>query len=262
MIKLLFILLSFVAWIDCFGILFWNLRTFGKNRATNENGQSLYQITNAYDVLLFAEIKDSDCQKDMDCPLKTFFQTHFQDYELYLSPTLHYCDHRNAGSEEYALLVRKGLFSSTKMVHYDDQECLFIRPPYGLEVEMDGEKLNILLFHSNPNNLKELVELAQVFRQFGNRKTILMGDLNTGCHYVSFDTLKSYDIGKNYTWLLSEKTFTNVEQTCPYDRIIFTNDIANHGCRGDVMNKNNEAKRIQSDHYPISIEYKLSVQVK
>ena len=81
-----------------------------------------------------------------------------------------------------------------------------------------------------------------------------MGDLNTGCHYVSFDTLRGYEIGRKYDWLLSEKSFTNVEQTCPYDRIVSTRDISGKLRNQRVLNQNNEAERIKSDHYPISVE--------
>jgi hypothetical protein len=232
-------------------VLFWNLRTFGKNRANSQNGAQLYEITSSHDILLFAEIKDSDCSTHTECPLRTFFETHFPEFDLYLSPSLHYCDHQHSGSEEYAMLVRKSFFSQISMIHYQDPECLFIRPPYGLKIDND---FNIFVFHSNPNNERELVSLSQVFEQFGNKKTLLMGDLNTGCHYVPFSKLREFEIGRNYSWLLSESEFSNLEKTCPYDRIVSTTDIVDHLIHGQVLNQGQEAGRIQSDHYPISIE--------
>jgi hypothetical protein len=245
--------------LSSFSVLFWNLRTFGKNRANPENGNQLYQISSSYDILLFAEIKDSDCSNHTECPLKTFFETHFQEYDLLLSPSLHYCDHRHAGSEEYAILVKKNLFLNMKMIHYEDPECLFIRTPYGIQI---GNDFHLLVFHSNPNNERELVSLTKVFEQFGNRKTLMMGDLNTGCHYVSFSKLREYEIGRNYSWLLSETDYSNVEKTCPYDRIVSTRDISEYMVNGKVLNQNEEAKRIQSDHYPISIEIKNYSDIK
>jgi hypothetical protein len=183
--------------------------------------------------------------------LKTFFENHFPDYHLYLSPSLHYCRKNKLGSEEYAILVKKNLNLSVDFIHYNDSNCEFIRRPYGIQL---NHFWRVLLFHSNPNNENELVSLSKVFEQFGNQKTLLMGDLNTGCHYVSFDKLNEFPIGKNYKWLLSEHLYTNLEKSCPYDRIITTPDI-NKLCRNaKVLNENQEAERIKSDHYPISVE--------
>ena len=237
-------------------ILFWNLRTFGEHRATDEIGQQLYQIASPYDILLFAEIRDSDCNNHSTCPLSKFFDTYFKEYQVFLSPSLHYCSNVHSGSEEYAMLVRKDIsLENISMIHYDDKDCTFIRRPYGLKVSRDRTDYHILLFHSNPNNQKELVALSDVFRQFGDQRTFLLGDLNTGCHYVSFETLDSFEIRKNYEWLLSETSFTNVEQTCPYDRIISTKDVSSSLHDQRVLNTNNEAHRIKSDHYPIAVEW-------
>jgi hypothetical protein len=235
--------------------MFWNLRTFGEHRASDEVGKQLYQIASPFDILLFAEVRDSDCSTHSTCPIKTFFEKYFSDYQVFLSPSLHYCTNTHSGSEEYAMLVRRTVsFEHVSIVSYDDKDCLFIRRPFGLEWVKDGMKYHLLLFHSNPNNQKELVKLSDVFHQFNDQRTLLMGDLNTGCHYVSFEKLNDYDIRKNYDWLLSENSFTNVEQSCPYDRIISTKDISCRLYHPRVLNQNQEAKRIQSDHYPITIE--------
>jgi hypothetical protein len=164
-------------------------------------------------------------------------------------------DQQHSGSEEYAMLIKKDYqFDSVEMVHYEDKNCVFIRRPYGLKLSKNGEIYHILVFHSNPNNEKELVELSNVFTQFGNEKTIMMGDLNTGCHYVSFSELSHYPIGQNYSWILDENMYTNVEKTCPYDRIVSTNDMKSLIRNHSVLNEHDEAKRIGSDHYPISVE--------
>jgi hypothetical protein len=231
-------------------LLFWNLRTFGKGRATENHGKELADITQNYDIILFAEIKDAECSKDVNCPIKKFFEKHFPSYQLYLSPPLYYdTPFKKSGSEQYAILVKKTI-SSIHMIEYPDKETIFIRRPFGIEI---SDKVKILLFHSHPNSEKELLTLSEVFRFFGNRKTILLGDLNTGCHYVGFERLNEFDIGKDFDWLISENIFTNYEQTCPYDRILATKDIS-HSCKdGFVLNQSNEAKRIDSDHYPIGI---------
>lgn len=240
-------------------VLFWNLRTFGEHRATDQIGQQLHQIGSPFDILLFAEVRDSDCNKNPSCPLSKFFQKYFQEYQLFLSPSLHYCSDDHSGSEEYAILVRRNIgLDNISMIHYEDKDCVFIRRPYGLKITKKQFNYNILLFHSNPNNQKELVTLTDVFHQFGNQQTFLMGDLNTGCHYISFDTLRNYEIGNEYNWLLSEKSFTNVEQTCPYDRILSTRDISYRLRNPRVLNLNNEAGRINSDHYPIAVEMDLN----
>lgn len=241
--------------LDIVRIMFWNLRTFGEHRATNEIGEQLRQISSPYDILLFAEVRDSDCNTHPSCPLSKFFETYFPEYQIFLSPSLHYCSDSHSGSEEYAMLVRRSLsFDNISMIHYEDKDCIFIRRPYGLKMTKNHMDYHFLLFHSNPNNERELVSLSSVFHQFGDQRILLLGDLNTGCHYVSFETLDSYEIRKNYSWILSENMFTNVEQTCPYDRIISTNDISSHLQNQKVLNENNEAHRIKSDHYPIAVE--------
>jgi hypothetical protein len=79
--------------IDPSKLLFWNLRTFGEHRASEEIGNQLSLITDSNVILLFAEIRDSDCSTNLECPLRKFFEHHFPSHQLYLSPSLHYCDH-------------------------------------------------------------------------------------------------------------------------------------------------------------------------
>ena len=234
-------------------LLFWNLRTFGKGRATEAHGIELASIVSSYDILLFAEIKDSDCESNQFCSIKEFFEKFLPNYHLYLSPSLYYdTPFKKSGSEQYAILTKKNI--SVQTIEYQDHESTFIRRPFGIQLT-NGVK--VLVFHSHPNSETELVSLSKVFRYFGNQKTILLGDLNTGCHYVSFDTLDQNDIRKDYDWLIPETTLTNADQTCPYDRILSTKDIS-HSCQqGYVLNQNKEAKRIDSDHYPIGIECNL-----
>jgi hypothetical protein len=245
-IGLLFVLFSCVSGLE---VLFWNLRTFGIHRASSANGQQLYAIANTSDIIFFAEVKDSDCNLDnpITCPLKTFFQSYFPDHSIILSPPLHYCDEKHSGSEIYAILIRKDL--KYQMVSYPDSECLFIRRPYGIKIE----DKTYLTFHSNPGNEKELVFLDKVFQYFDNQNTLIIGDFNTGCHYVQFKTLENFPIGNNYVWKLAENAFTNLERSCPYDRIVTTLDFSDNVYNARVLNHNKEAERIKSDHYPIAV---------
>ena len=231
-------------------LMFWNLRTFGIHRASYEHGVELAKIGSGFDILLFAEVKDSLCV-GIHCPLKTYFETYFPQHQVIITKPLHYCHNENAGSEEYAILVRNMTYEP---VHYEDKDCLFIRPPHGVRIHVGEEEYVILVFHSNPGNKNELIALGKVFEQFGNKNILLMGDLNTGCHYVSFEDLNQYEIGKNYGWKLSETQFTNFERTCPYDRIVSTKDIFHKLHNQRVLNQNEEAERIRSDHYPIAVE--------
>lgn len=231
-------------------LMFWNLRTFGIHRASKEHGIELGKIGFPYDILLFAEVKDSECS-GINCPLHTYFQNYFPEHQVYITQPLHYCDQHRSGSEEYAMLVRNITFQH---VSYQDTECLFIRPPHGVKVRFDNEDYIILVFHSNPGNKNELIALQKVFEQLGNKNILLMGDLNTGCHYVSFDELQKYRIGTDYGWKLDQGKYTNFERTCPYDRIVSTKDIYPQLHNDRVMNLNQEAERIRSDHYPIAVE--------
>lgn len=253
---LIYLLFLFCGIVPTFSssILFWNLRTFGKGRATETHGKELASITHPYDIILFAEVKDADCGLNLSCPIKQFFEKFFPDHHLYLTPSLYYdTPFKKSGSEQYAILTRKNI-SVHQMIEYEDQESTFIRRPFGIQL---SNGIKILVFHSHPNSEIELVSLSKVFRFFGNQKTILLGDLNTGCHYVGFDRLNEYDIRKDYDWLVPETTLTNAEQTCPYDRILATKDISHSCYQGFVLNQNREAKRIDSDHYPIGIQCNL-----
>jgi hypothetical protein len=236
--------------IQSISLLFWNLRTFGIHRASREHGEELAKIGSPFDILLFAEVKDSVCS-GIHCPLHTYFESYFPDHKVYITNPLHYCDHHHPGSEEYAILLKNMTFEP---VEYIDTECLFIRPPHGVKVRFGEEDYFILVFHSHPGNKKELIALQKVFEQFGNKNILLMGDLNTGCHYVSFEELKKYGIGVDYGWKLDPNMNTNFERTCPYDRMVSTKDIYPRLHNERVMNKNEEAERIRSDHYPIAVE--------
>lgn len=230
-------------------LLFWNLRTFGIHRASREHGLELSNIVSSYDIALFAEVKDANCT-ELFCPIRTFFQNYFPQHQIYLSPPLHYCNHQHAGSEEYGILLKNIPY---EIVHYPDPDCLFIRPPYGVRIHEEGKEMVVLVFHSNPGNKNELIALEKVFEYFGNENILLMGDLNTGCHYVSFEELKQYPIGKNYGWKLGEDVYTNFEKSCPYDRIVSTQDLFPYLHNAQVLNYAKEAERIGSDHYPISV---------
>lgn len=232
-------------------LLFWNLRTFGVHRASYEHGVELGKIGASFDILLFAEVKDSECQ-GTQCPLHTYFQNYFPNHQIYISNPLHYCDQQHSGSEEYGILVRNNI--TFEPVRYQDKECLFIRPPHGIKIHLHDKKYTILVFHSNPGNKNELIGLQKVFEQLGNQNILLMGDLNTGCHYVSFEELNRNEIGKNYGWKLDPKVVTNFERTCPYDRIVSTKDIFDSLTNARVLNRDEEAERIRSDHYPIAVE--------
>ena len=246
-----FLVFCFLSCTLSVNVLFWNLRTFGLHRASANNGIQLSQITSGYDILMFAEIKDANCTGEIMCPLKMFFRTYFPEYNLYLSPPLHYCDGRHSGAEEYAILIKNTI--PYEPLHYEDTECLFIRPPHGIRIK-ESQELVLLVFHSNPGNKRELVALEKVFDSFGQDHIVLMGDLNTGCKYVSFEELSSYGIGQKFHWKLSKDIYTNLEKSCPYDRIVSTKDMERHVNNAKVLNNDAEAERIQSDHYPIQCE--------
>jgi hypothetical protein len=246
------VFLTLVCYVSSLSILFWNLRTFGVHRASHEHGIELSKIASSFDIILFAEIKDAECAKERPfmCPMKSFFTKYLPEHQIYLSPPLHYCDQSAAGSEQYGILLKHIPYEP---IHYEDKECLFIRPPYGVRIHYEGQTLVILVFHSHPGSKEELIGLEKVFAYFGNENVLMLGDLNTGCHYITFQELERYPIGSNYTWVLGKNDFTNLEKSCPYDRIVSTQDPSFRVKSAQVLKQYREAERIGSDHYPICV---------
>jgi hypothetical protein len=182
-----------------------------------------------------------------------FFEKYFPDYHLNLSPPLHYChSESHSGSEEYGLFVKKSFPYNFTMVSYPDSQCKMIRRPFGLTFD-SPQPFTVLLFHSMPGNKQELVLLDDVMQHFGDH-TFLMGDLNTGCEYISFSELDHFPIRSNRTWVLGDRKYTNLHLCCPYDRILATYTMKNDLSFPRVECNNKEADRIQSDHYPISVQ--------
>jgi hypothetical protein len=229
-------------------ILFWNIRTFGVHRATPEVGEQLQQIVSPYDVLLFAEIRSWEGKE-----IRSYFDHYLSNYTMLISPPLHFChSDTHSGSEEYGLFVKNTFPYKVEMVSYEDPQCKFIRRPFGLKIHSSPE-YHILVFHSMPGNKQELILLDDVLRHF-SPNVVLLGDLNTGCEYTSFSELNHFPIRSNYTWVLPDKKYTNFHLNCPYDRIIATYTSKNDLSFPKVLCNGNEASRIGSDHYPITVE--------
>lgn len=254
MLNKIFILLILINYNYGLKSLFWNLRTFGENRAKPEYGNELSKIVEEFDLLLFAELRDWNCYTT-DCYLKSYFKEYLSGYELFITPPLHYCDKHHSGAEEYGIFIKENIHPiEKKIISYSG--CEFIRPPWGIYIQTNELELVIIVFHSMPGSKNELVALDKVFQEFSvySKNILLMGDLNTGCEYTSFDYINKFNIGKSYEWILSKSDFTNEKLNCPYDRIIATHEMKKHISKSGSLTENNEALRINSDHYPIFVE--------
>jgi endonuclease/exonuclease/phosphatase family metal-dependent hydrolase len=78
---------------------------------------------------------------------------------------------------------------------------------------------------------------------------VLLGDLNI----CNPSILEGQQVKKDYLWILDDDDKTNSNLNCAYDRIVSPLDF-NRFSHAKVMKDDNQAEKVSSDHFPLSIK--------
>ncbi|EFC49301.1 predicted protein [Naegleria gruberi] len=150
------------------------------------------------------------------------------------------------------------------------------------DAKLKNVQFAIMGCHIKPSDaVNELNHMQEVYEQLKNEKfyenTIMMGDFNAGCGYVSGKQLAALKFrnGK-YTWLITDDMDTTVaSSSCPYDRFIVSKGMADKKIADGAAFEINSVSVYRfdtalsltgaqaaevSDHYPI--ELKLQTRAK
>jgi hypothetical protein len=227
-------------------VIYWNLKDFGNKKLDNDQVLiQLEKITSIYDVIIFIELEQSDCDTNDFCDLKSQMDEDFPEHHFFMSPSLGFNPVNNRGKEQYGFLIRKTL--NYNVYHFQDIEQVFARPPYYITIH--EYNINLATIHTNPKNSEKEVNYLPNFFNTLQGDFVLLGDLNI-CDPSILDNQK---VKMDYNWILEDGDSTNLNLNCAYDRI-----ISNHGFQryshAKVLKDDLQAEKILSDHYPLSIK--------
>uniref|UniRef100_A0A7N8Y0X0 Deoxyribonuclease n=1 Tax=Mastacembelus armatus TaxID=205130 RepID=A0A7N8Y0X0_9TELE len=239
----------------------FNIRSFGDKKASNSTVMDIISmdrnIVKRYDVILIQEVRDSDLsatRKLMEYKAPTF--------TLCYSPQLRYSHivseplGRSSYKERYLFVYRyRGSLCVDPIID------TFSREPF----------VNFVLVpqHTSPEDaVKEINALydvvADVRTHWNTNDIVLLGDFNAGCNYVKASDWRNIRLftDESFRWLINNEADTTVSQTtCPYDRIVVTNDMmrgvvhssaAVYNYMVDLNLSQNLALDI-SDHFPVEV---------
>ncbi len=240
----------------------FNIQVFGQRKSQNTELLEIYaSIVKRYDIIFIQEIRDKS-GKSIKRLIDEVNKTHEYDYLISerLGPSI--------TKEQYAYLYKK---HKVELIDYKQSENREInRPPLIARFEFRGFDFSLIGAHLSPKVVpKELMALNDVYqnirKEWGEEDILILGDLNAGCRYLSKRQLEKSKLwNDNLVWLIDHAHDTSVaKSSCPYDRIIATNEIYHHVVRANVYFfdrdyslKGKTAKYI-SDHYPVEVEINI-----
>ncbi|XP_034046652.1 deoxyribonuclease-1 isoform X2 [Thalassophryne amazonica] len=253
----------------------FNIKSFGDKKASNTTLMNIIsKIVHRYDIILIQEVRDSDLSATKKLMEHVNKDSPQWKYSHIVSEPLG----RSRYKERYLFLYREEMVSVAKNYIYDDgcEPCgtdTFIREPFVVMFSSSHSAVrNVVLIpqHTSPDfAVEETDALYDVVTDVRNRwKTndiVVLGDLNTGCQYVSGSDWEKIRLftDKSFHWLIPDEADTTVSHTnCPYDRIVVTADMMEgvmpdsaevYDYMRDLHLSHNLALAV-SDHFPVEVK--------
>lgn len=258
----------------------FNVQVFGKSKmeksAFNKN---IRNILKNFDMIFFQEIRDSSETAIYELlDLLNYRRKTTQRYEITVSPRLG----STSSKESYAYIYRKDKFELKEVHQYGDRGKNFERPPYSayFYIKLYGLDYPIWLHgcHISPGEADhEIGKLYDVYKYYttttklSSRKkkhikerSILLGDFNADCSYLSATKLEENKLYKAFDWIIDEDS-TVATSDCSYDRFVVTHDDLNSLVKktsvyrfDEKLKLSSSTSKIISDHYPIVMELDLT----
>ncbi|KAL9647305.1 hypothetical protein ABK040_011672 [Willaertia magna] len=207
----------------------FNVQVFGTSKLSKEQVvYYLIEIVSLYDLIFIQEIRDSS-QTVLSEFVKQINNKKNLKLEYQISERLG----RTSSKEQYGYIYNPLKIKFIKTLQYNDVNDWFERPPFLFVFEITNlQKTNnlfaILGCHVKPTDaVNEISHLTNVIDFYKNESfyntTILAGDFNAGCSYVTTNNWNSISLytDKRFSWLISNDADTTVATSrCPYDRFV------------------------------------------
>ncbi|KAG2388494.1 hypothetical protein C9374_000658 [Naegleria lovaniensis] len=265
----------------------FNIQVFGQTKMSKpEVVQTLLKITSMYDLIFIMEVRDSSNTTipEFTRQLNNFIPSTSVKYQFQISEPLG----RTSSKEQYAILYKPNIIKFVKTLQYLDVNNWFERPPFLFVFELvalPSQIFSLLGCHIKPTDaVAEMNHLVDVFNSYQNEafanQTIMCGDFNAGCSYVTSSDWNSISLRTDSTrfkWLINDTTDTTVATSeCPYDRFVVPtsmaqNNILKLGSKYEIsqvasvfrfderLGLNSTFAATVSDHYPIEMTIQVRV---
>ena len=237
----------------------------------------MFKIVSRYDLTFVMEIRDSTntAINDFMTQLNNYVSPSNVSYQLQISDRLG----RTTSKEQYGFIYNPAKINFVKTLQYYDANNWFERPPFVFVFEINSfkdQQFAICGCHIKPEDaVNEISHLRDVFDFYSNEtftnNTILAGDYNAGCSYVSTSAWSNVTLRTDtrFSWLISDTTDTTVAvSSCPYDRFVVLKTMADKtiatGAKFEIRNVGTftfdsayglptQNATLVSDHYPIEM---------
>ncbi|XP_066498381.1 deoxyribonuclease-1 [Hoplias malabaricus] len=255
----------------------FNVQTFGNKKASNATLLDIIStIVLRYDVVLIQEVRDSDLSATNRLMQQVNKGSSPYTYRHIVSEPLG----RSSYKERYLFIYREETVSVVKNFTFDDgcEPCgndTFIREPFVVMFSSNFSVVkNFVLVpqHTSPDlAVKEVDALHDVVvytrQHWSTNDVLLLGDFNAGCNYIKdkdWPKIRLYS-DKSYHWLIPDTADTTVSHTtCPYDRIVLTEDMMRGVLPGTAqvydfmtdLGLSHSWARAVSDHFPVEVQLK------
>ncbi len=254
----------------------FNIQVFGRTKmATDAVPQVLVKILSRYDLVLIQEIRDSSETAILELLEELNESTH-DPYAMQISDRLG----RTSSKEQYAFFYRPSQLSVRDAYHYDDSlgedGDTFEREPYVVQFQSTRPPFTdfaVVPLHSAPDHaVEELTAMTTVFsdvqRRLNEPDTILLGDFNASCNYVSDSKLASLPMKRDlsFSWWIDHDADTTTRSThCAYDHIVTTGEITGRVVADSAqvyyfdqaLDLPEDLTLKVSDHYPVELQLRI-----
>ena len=227
----------------------------------------LAALIRRYDLVVVQEIRDASGTAApallgrVNAPLAPV-----DAYRLLLSARLGH----STSKEQYGYFYRARSLTPLDSYHFNDTASgdVFSREPFNVlwEVQSGGDRFVTIPNHVTPDRVpEELAEMPAVYedvvQRWGVNDTVILGDFNADCSYLSAAELATLELftSPTYNWLVDSAVDTTVSATdCAYDRVITTGGIGMAAVAAVVrfdleFGLTTAEARDVSDHYPVLV---------
>lgn len=250
----------------------FNVQIFGLSKMNKPLVvEQLKKIIQRYDLVLIQEVRDSSGAAILN--LQTQVNQVNDRFDLVIGSR----QGRSSSKEQYAYLYDRTKLQVISQKDYDDSASdIFEREPFLVKFKFlaTADEFFVLGIHTKPEDAQnELEALEGVFNQtateFGTDNSILMGDFNSDCSYLSDPewAALSFNNDSFFTSWFDKSGDSTVAPTtvCQYDQMVTTGRMTTVAVPGSnkVFNfltnyglSQSDAEDV-SDHYPIEMQFQF-----
>lgn len=242
----------------------FNADILGKTKMGKANiAGYIAEIVTRYDVILIQEIRDISEETPKDL-LSLVNAKNKGTYALSLSERLG----RTSSKEQYAFYYKQdGELKVDKEEVYSDASDVFEREPYLVKFSKGTASFTLIGVHIKPDDaVNEINHLDEVYADaaaiFSADESIILGDLNADCSYVSNTNYQNLDLIKQgFSFKIAKDLDTTVSTTdCAYDNIVTKSSnlsgVAIYDFKS-VLGLDSTTAEAVSNHFPVEFDLTL-----